>query len=1260
MKRIYALLAILAIYTSATAQITSSTALSTGITSYTNGMPNDPMFFYCSGQLGSLTATPTSGVAGWNFIWESFNPTLSTWQALSTENGVPFSTVNNLQPGGYRCTVIDGNAQQVGRHIGWIIRVNTLPVLNVNPIAPGCGNVNLSGNWTAGTATPYYNIPPEPDPNSQIIIDANTEISVCFTGLHTQVSNMAFRLVAPAACGGASITLATAEGTCNSGDNFTNLCFSTESSVNYDVCTAPTPLTGSYGSYGGSSTPINWTPLYGCLANQTGWRMYVLDCVSQNFGTLQSVSITFTGTSVGGSTATLNYTGTLANQQILNGNSFAGGFILDNVCNTTTAANYLVTNVAPPINLTQGYAWSANPPIAIPNPTGSATGNIAAQVISPGPIADTQFTLSLTGNFPVGICGFSGSDTELYDYTNAAVPVIAPVAPNYCIGGPPVQLTANLTGGTWVGPGTNSSGQFNPTTAGVGTHTISYTLAGSCVTTVTTTVQVWPTANVSITDPGDLCEGQGIVTLAASTPGGVWSGTGIVNTATGTFDPAIAGAGSTTVTYSVPNVCSGTDNQTITVLSSPVLAITDVDPVCSNASSFNLAANEPGGTWSGSGITNAATGLYNPSTVAPGSYTVTYQLNNACVAPATTTVEVWPTLNVSIADPGILCPSNGIVTLSASAPGGSWTGEGILSASNGTFNTPGLAEGSYTITYTVPNSCQGTDTQEVTIGEEPSITLTPINTTICSEDAPFGLTANVSGGTWSGPGITNVNAGTFTPASANLGNNVVTYTYNTGCPVSESLTLNVLQSANATITAPSEVCDNATPFSLTVAQTGGVWTGTGVNSSGVFNPSAVGFGSTTLTYTLAGACGDSDTHDIVVISVSALDISPVGPFCVGDAPVQMTTNIPGGTWSGNGISSSGLFTPSTSNVGSLNVQYNLAGDCPAVEVESVTVNALPNINAGSNQNICPGETATFTATGAAAYSWSPSTGITGSTNTASITTQPAATITYTVTGFSAAVCEATDTVVLTVFPEADVIAQSDYQICENETVQISASGAATYVWSPASSLSSSTGASTNASPDATTVYTVVGTDANGCTDTENVTVTVVQIDALILAPPFGNVPFTADISGISNGETFAWDFGNGEVATTDDVTEEFSTTYFSLETFTISLTAFLEGCSETVTTDILILSGEPFFIPDVITPNGDGLNDVFTIKGSFVREWDMVIYNRWGSEVWRMSNNFPEWAPLDEPENTYFYVFTGTNFDNTTIERQGSFTVLKD
>ena len=63
-------------------------------------------------------------------------------------------------------------------------------------------------------------------------------------------------------------------------------------------------------------------------------------------------------------------------------------------------------------------------------------------------------------------------------------------------------------------------------------------------------------------------------------------------------------------------------------------------------------------------------------------------------------------------------------------------------------------------------------------------------------------------------------------------------------------------------------------------------------------------------------------------------------------------------------------------------------------------------------------------------------------------------------------------------------------ICENSSVTLTASGAATYVWTPAGSLSSGTGASVSASPKTTTTYTVTGTATNGCTNTATKTVTV--------------------------------------------------------------------------------------------------------------------------------------------------------------------------
>src|SRR5262245_23935955 len=74
-------------------------------TAYTNGASNDTIFYYPQGTFGTLTATPESGSAPWNFIWQVFNPGTNTWNPLSVESGVNFSTITSLNNGGYRVSI---------------------------------------------------------------------------------------------------------------------------------------------------------------------------------------------------------------------------------------------------------------------------------------------------------------------------------------------------------------------------------------------------------------------------------------------------------------------------------------------------------------------------------------------------------------------------------------------------------------------------------------------------------------------------------------------------------------------------------------------------------------------------------------------------------------------------------------------------------------------------------------------------------------------------------------------------------------------------------------------------------------------------------------------------------------------------------------------------------------------------------------------------------------------------------------------------
>src|SRR5690606_6166717 len=120
-------------------------------------------------------------------------------------------------------------------------------------------------------------------------------------------------LVGPASCGSPTILLSPNPGSngqyyiCNGSDNFTNLCFSNQSTAIFNPC-SPGTYSGTYGGYGpGGGTMINWNALNGCDASQPGWAVQVYDCVSGDIGSLTGANITFNGTSVGGAPVTYNY-----------------------------------------------------------------------------------------------------------------------------------------------------------------------------------------------------------------------------------------------------------------------------------------------------------------------------------------------------------------------------------------------------------------------------------------------------------------------------------------------------------------------------------------------------------------------------------------------------------------------------------------------------------------------------------------------------------------------------------------------------------------------------------------------------------------------------------------------------------------------------------------------------------------------------------------------------------------------------------------
>ena len=328
------------------------------------------------------------------------------------------------------------------------------------------------------------------------------------------------------------------------------------------------------------------------------------------------------------------------------------------------------------------------------------------------PVQTTQTATNLcAGTYIVIVTDATGclqvSDTVTIGTSGGPVPpVINPAGP-FCTVDPAVNLSASTVGGTWSGTGiTNAAlGTFNPTTAGVGSFSIIYTDAGVCGGADTITIVVNSNANATITPVGPYCVSNPSIILSAVSPGGVWSGNGITNSATGAFNPATAGVGTHTITYGITGSCGDTATTTITINPDLNATITAAGPFCPLDPSVNLSAVDPGGVWSGTGITNAALGTFDPATAGIGTHTITYTIAGACGDVQTTNIVVSSSLNATITPVGPYCASDPAVILTAVDPGGVWSGNGITNSATGAFNPTTAGAGTHTITYGIPGGC---------------------------------------------------------------------------------------------------------------------------------------------------------------------------------------------------------------------------------------------------------------------------------------------------------------------------------------------------------------------------------------------------------------------------------------------------------------------------------------------------------------------------------------------------------------------------
>jgi len=189
-----------------------------------------------------------------------------------------------------------------------------------------------------------------------------------------------------------------------------------------------------------------------------------------------------------------------------------------------------------------------------------------------------------------GDCGDSDQITIHVD----AMPTISITDPGaFCTGDAAVTLAATPAGGAWSGTGV-SGDQFDPVSAGIGNHVVTYeVINGTCTATENITLYVSDGYDASINAVSDLCEADAPITLTAADGGGTWSGDGVTGD---TFDPASAGEGDHLVTYTIAGSCGDTDQITIHVDAMPDATIDAAGPFCAGDAAVTLTAATAGGS----------------------------------------------------------------------------------------------------------------------------------------------------------------------------------------------------------------------------------------------------------------------------------------------------------------------------------------------------------------------------------------------------------------------------------------------------------------------------------------------------------------------------------------------------------------------------------------------------------------------------------------------------------------------------------------
>lgn len=1181
----------------------------------------------CNGGTGSATVGVKDGTPPYTYSW--------------SPNGGTNSSATGLSAGTYVVTITDNN--NCVKTLSITITQPPLLVANPSIIPTTCGNNNgsASANASGGTA-PYTYLW---SPGGQTT-DTITGLSLgTYTITVTDFNNCT--------------ATATATITPIPPPTVTISSFSNDKCNNDNTGSATSSVSGGTAPY-----TYLWSPSGGSSASATGLSTgtYTIT-ITDNKGCTATASVTITQppaiigsistTGVlcnGGNTGTVNIT--------VNGGTppytylwSPGGQTKDTATNLT-AGCYTVT-ITDANGCTNTFSACVTQPPAIRDSvtaitypicnggTGSATVGVKGGTPpytyswSPNGGSNDSATGLSAGTYVLTITDSNNCNKTLSVTITQPPPVVvsATVTPTSC-GNNNGSAIASASGGfspytyLWGPPGNQTTSMI--TGLSVGTYSVTITDSNGCSGTGTAIITAIATPTVTISSvSNDKCNGDCNGSATASVSGGtapfayLWSPGGQTSaTATGLC------INTYTVNVTDNNGCTTSTSVTITQPTPLTSAITDTNNVkCNGICDGSATVTANGGTspyayaWSPGGQTNAtATGL------CINTYVVTVTDNNSCTSTASVTITQPPLLTAAITSvTDLKCngDSSGIATVTASGGVSPYTY--LWNPTGLTVPTAtGLKAGTYTVTVTDSNGCSKTASVNITQPSQLTAPVTTLTNVSCNGDSNGVISLTPGGGNppytylWLPAGqttssITGLSAGMYTVTVTDFNNCSLTTSITISQPpvlttaVSSTLSECSANNGTATVTAGGGISPYTYSWSPSSETT---TTATGL-SSGVY----------TVTVTDNNGCNMVDTIRVHNSSSLTISASNTNVLCNGASNGTATVITTGGvspftySWMPLGETSS---TVTGLSAGTYTVTVTDNTGCIQFIVVTITQPPILSLTTSSTGSGCANNSGSATVTtsggtGPYSYSWAPP-----GQNNAADTGLSAGTYTITVTDQNG--CTGTASAVVTQ-PLAVTITPSQ-KICLGQTVILVATGGGQYLWS-----TGSTDDSILVSPTSETNYSVMVV-SNGCTDSAH---TSVVIDSLYLSACCNtSIEIGDSVNLTSNGGDilkYEWAPSTGlNCENCADVIANPTVT----TTYTVTGTDSL-GCTiEKIVIVTIEIPCSDISIPNVFTPGNAGtlgLDDKFYIntQNSNPTSWSLVIYDRWGKEMFKSTNPTQYW-----------------------------------